>query len=269
MDIKILSCFHKEFNIPNSDVIYPIHVGKSNSNLNLNMITDYSGENISRKNNNYCELTAVYWAWKNIKCDIIGLTHYRRYFDLESSRYEVNIEDTDILESRFFDKYEDKIKNIILSGYDIIMPKQKVFDMSVRQQYIMNHIREDIEILESIINKKYPQYIESYDYIMNKQNRISPYNMFIMSKKEFDKYCEWLFDILFELEKEVKISEYPYQARVFGFMSERLLNVYVYHNNLKVKYNSIIFIDDTFRGKKNSLIKERLINIKNDIKFRL
>lgn len=269
MDIKIFSCFHKPFKIPNSDVIYPIHVGKANSSIHMDMITDYDGDNISVKNNNYCELTAVYWAWKNIKCDIIGLTHYRRYFELSSSRYEVKIEDDSILDSKVFEKYKCKIENTFLSGYDIIMAKPIVFDTSVRNQYINSHIREDIEILESVIKKKYPNYMKSYDYIMNKQNKISAYNMFIMNKIEFDKYCEWLFSILFEVENKVNISEYPYQARIFGFMSERLLNVYVYHNKLKVKYNSIIFIDNKLKSKKNYRIKQKLRNIRNNIKFRV
>lgn len=269
MNIKIFSCFHKEFKVPKSDIIYPIHVGKANSDKNLEMINDYSKDNISKKNNNYCELTAMYWIWKNIECDIVGLTHYRRYFDLNKSNYEFRNHNLNILESKLFESYQDRIENTISNGYDIIMPKKTVFYMSVRDQYIKNHIREDIEILETVIRKKYPDYMNSYEYVMNKQNKLSPYNMFIMRKKEFNKYCEWLFDILFELETQVKISEYPYQSRIFGFISERLLNVYVYHNNLKVKYNPIIFIDDSSTLKKSYPMKTKLRNIRNEIKFRI
>ena len=267
MDIKIFSCFHKEFKIPNSNVIYPIHVGKSISDMELNMVNDNTGENISNKNKNYCELTAIYWAWKNVNCDVIGLTHYRRYFDLEESYYEVITEEENIINSDIFKSYKEKIENIMLSTYDIIMPKPKTFGTSVKNQYIACHKKEDLDVLESIIKKKYPEYIASYDYIMKKQNKLSPYNMFIMKKKEFNKYCEWLFDILFEVEKKIKISENTYQARVFGFMSERLLNVYVYHNKLNVKYTTVIFIGD--KKKYNNYVIENLRNLKNEMKFKL
>lgn len=269
MEIKILSCFHKEFDKPKSDVIYPIHVGKANSNIELNIMRDDINKNISEKNKNYCELTAVYWAWKNVECDIIGLTHYRRYFDLNKSNYELRIHNSSILKSDIFRSYGSKIEDIISSGYDIIIPQKKVFDMSVRDQYIKIHRREDIEILESIINRKYPEYMESYDYIMNKCNKLSLYNMFIMKKDEFDKYCEWLFDILFELESNVQISNCSYQARIFGFISERLLNVYVYHNKLRIKYKPVIFIDNNDISRKNSILKEKISYLKKEIKFRL
>ena len=39
-------------------------------------------DSISNKNDSYCELTGMYWALKNLKnVDVIGLCHYRRYFD--------------------------------------------------------------------------------------------------------------------------------------------------------------------------------------------
>ena len=60
----------------------PIQVGKAISNTDLGVQGDNTGDNISEKNQSYCELTGIYWAWKNLKnVDYIGLCHYRRYFD--------------------------------------------------------------------------------------------------------------------------------------------------------------------------------------------
>lgn len=270
MDIKILSCFHKQFNKPNSDIIYPIHVGKEISNIDLKILVDNKGDNISKKNPNYCELTAIYWAWKNIECDIIGLTHYRRYFDFRKGllKYNViNVESEDILYSSIFEKYEQNILNILSGNYDIIVPKKIKFQLSVRNQYLLGHIKEDIQILEEVIQKIYPEYMQAYNDIFNKSNKVHLFNMFIMKKEQLNEYCEWLFNILFEVEKRIKISEYPHQARVFGFMSERLLNVYIKYNKLRVKELPIILIDNNLE--KNNIIKTHLQNLRSDIKFRI
>ena len=79
MDIKILVATHKKYWMPKDDIYFPIHVGREGK-ADLGYIGDNTGDNISAKNANYCELTGLYWAWKNLKCDYIGLCHYRRYF---------------------------------------------------------------------------------------------------------------------------------------------------------------------------------------------
>lgn len=271
MDIKILSCFHKEFTRPSSNVIYPIHVGKDLSNLNMEMICDNKGDNISLKNPNYCELTALYWFWKNMKSDIVGLTHYRRYFDFRNGRYKnkkINYANSKILCSEMIKDYSKSIKNIFDDGYDIVLPKQLTFPMAVKHQYMISHIKEDYFIMEEIVREKYPEYADAFDYIFNKTNKIYAYNMFIMKYEEFCKYCEWLFSLLLDIESKVKISEYEYQSRIFGFMSERLLNVYVYKNNLKVKEVPIVFIDDNEIVEEN-FMKNVLKDFRNYIKFKL
>ena len=65
--IKVLVCCHKATYVPNDDVYLPIQVGKANSKIDLGFQGDDEGKNISEKNFSYCELTAVYWAWKNLK----------------------------------------------------------------------------------------------------------------------------------------------------------------------------------------------------------
>lgn len=269
MNIKILSCFHKEFERPNSNVIYPIHVGKDISDLELNILQDNEGDNISNKNPNYCELTAMYWAWKNIKCDIIGITHYRRYFDFRNSKLKyklINNENEFILGDTMFYNYETHIKNIFNNGYDVILTKKCNYPVSVKKQYLMGHIKEDLDILENIVLEIYPEYEESYKRIFEKSNSIHAYNMMIMKKDQFDEYCNWLFRILFEVEKRIYISQYRYQARVFGFMAERLLNVYIDYHNLKIKQTPVLFIND---NKNESMIKENLRYLKNNMKFKI
>lgn len=79
--------------------------------------------------------------------------------------------------------------------------------------------------------------------------KISPYNMFYTTKFNFEKYCEWLFPILEEVNKEIDYSMYDeYQTRVIGFLAERLFNVYLQKNNFKIKYLNVYNSDITSRG---------------------
>ncbi|MEL5653697.1 DUF4422 domain-containing protein, partial [Serratia nevei] len=76
--------------------------------------------------------------------------------------------------------------------------------------------------------------------------KISLYNMFISRKEIIDEYCEWLFGILFSLKDKIPYETYDtYQRRVFGFMSERLFNVWIRANahRLKVKEMAVANIE--------------------------
>ena len=77
MDIKIIVATHKKYWMPSDDIYLPVHVGKKGK-TDLGYQGDDTGDNISDKNTNYCELTGLYWAWKNLKADYKGLAHYRR-----------------------------------------------------------------------------------------------------------------------------------------------------------------------------------------------
>ncbi|MGG8496010.1 DUF4422 domain-containing protein [Tenacibaculum sp. TC6] len=242
-DIKILIATHKEFIPPRESHFIPIHVGKEGQS-DLGYIGDDSGDNISSKNKNYCELTALYWAWKNLNCDVLGLCHYRRYFDIENRIDKIN--DIRYVGNNEFNKYsfsEQTIKKYLLKN-DVILPKPKRYFTSIKQDYAYCHLIEDYEILTEVINTCYPEYIDSWYKISNFKNSLVHYNMFITSKNIADDYFEWLFTILFEAEKRVKLSPYIYQQRVFGFMSERLMTLYFYHNKFRKKYLPVLFLKE-------------------------
>lgn len=241
MDIKILVATHKKYWMPNDDVYLPIHVGKEGKE-DLGYIGDNTGENISNKNANYCELTGLYWAWKNLNCDYIGLCHYRRYFSKRkfSKDFLIYKNFNDIGN---FALNKDKYISL-LEKYDIILPYKVYLDGYTTYEYYKKHhnIRDLIEC-QKIINNIYPEYKEAFNKVMM-QNEIYLCNMFVMNRKLFDDYMKWLFTVLFELEKRIDISNYDnYQARIFGFLSERLFNVYIEKekNNLKIKEVPIIF----------------------------
>lgn len=222
--VKIYIATHKKAKLPELKEYIPIQVG-ADKKESLGYIGDNTGENISSKNPNYCELTATYWIMKNDKSDIVGLSHYRRYFfkNKLSNSYENIIDKEDILN--------------ILKKYDIILPEKYNLRGTVKKQYSKTHNIEDLMKCKEIINKKCPEYSKSFDKVLRKR-KIYTYNMFISNKKIFDDYYKWLFDILFEAEKYIDISNYDdYNKRVYGFLSERLFNVWIEKNkrNLKIK----------------------------------
>ena len=236
MDIKILVATHKKYWMPDEDVYLPIHVGREDK-VDLGYIGDNTGDNISVKNANYCELTGLYWAWKNLKCDYIGLCHYRRYFaskNLHTNNAEKK--KTVILHRTDYEK--------LLQKYDVILPvKRNYYIETVRSQYEHAHNKRDLDETEKIIAEFYPEYSEAFSKVMNR-TRLHILNMFLIKKELFDEYCRWLFNILFELEKRIDITSYnQYEARVFGFIAERLFNVWLGEKKVKTKEMSVVFLE--------------------------
>lgn len=107
---------------------------------------------------------------------------------------------------------------------------------SIKENYAEKHHIEDLMKCREIIAQKYPQYLKEFDEVLDEHSYYA-FNMFISSNQLFQKYAEWLFDILFEVEKETDISSYDaYNKRIYGFLSERLFNVWIkHHNKLSIK----------------------------------
>jgi hypothetical protein len=231
--------------MPKESIYLPLHVGREGKE-DLGYQGDNTGDNISIKNPNYCELTGLYWAWKNLSCEYIGLCHYRRYFTNKN------------LIQRFLHKHnkfdliltESEIKKL-LEEYDVILPtKRNYYIETVWSHYKNAHHIKDLEETRNIIREKYPNYLEAFNRVMA-GSKLHLYNMLIIKKEYFDEYCEWVFDILFELEKRIDISGYnSYQKRIFGFIAERLFNVWIEQKHLKSKQLNVVNIEKINQFKK-------------------
>lgn len=225
---------HKKFTPYFEDKLHYkiLHVGL-NSNTDESYFNDNNGDNISEKNPFFCELTGLYWIWKDSMEDemaITGVVHYRRYFTTK----------TDDLRYTYFNimphvlPYEKIEKG--LKCADIILPSPEKIFRTVWRSYSDVHSEEDLILLRKSIEEICPDYLKAYDIVM-KSHHYYYANMMICRKKTLDAYSSWLFPVLFNLENKIDIDKYrdAYQKRVFGFLSERLLQVWVYHNGLKVK----------------------------------
>lgn len=255
-NVKLLICYHKPATLFKDEIFTPIHVGRANARKKAtpgdenyqwmldNMIGDDTGENISERNGCYNEMTSLYWAWKNYdklgNPDYIGLMHYRRHFVFrEDEKIVYNIENFDE-ESylREINYSPEKVYNM-LEGCDFITHIGKV--INVYNHYIENHRQEDLDLAVDIMLEKYPEYKEiTKEYFAGDYSNFC--NMFIMNKKLFFQYCEWIFDILEEFEKRVDVSEKRF------FISERLTGIFIAKlmadKSLKYKVLPISFIED-------------------------
>ena len=233
--MKILIATHKKYIFPAVDYYIPIHVGKSNSALELNILSDNSGENISIRNNSFCELTALYWAWKNHffdEADYVGLVHYRRYFSGKQ---------LSLLNKRIASKTELLSDFVNYDG--IVAKKRNYYIESVYLHYKNAHYAKDLDLVKEIIRNDYVDYIQSFEQVMSGKT-LHLFNMFVLKRQDVEKYCQWLFDILFKLEKQIDITDYDnYQKRVFGFIAERLFNVWLVKNQLKLKERKVVSLE--------------------------
>lgn len=261
MDIKVIVATHKKYQMPKDDMYMPLHVGKEGKS-DLGYIGDNTGENISAKNLYYCELTGIYWAWKNLNCDYIGLSHYRRHFSI-SKKLPKDIEgriDNTI-------EYKDVCK--ILKDTDIILPKKRNYYIeNLYSHYEHTMYIEPLNETRKIIEEKCPKYLEEFDRL-HKRTSAHMFNMFIMKKEILNNYCTWLFDILFELEGRVPPEQYDkFHSRYLGRISELLLDVWINTNDLKYKEVKVIDIEKVDWLKKgSSFLKAKFLGEKYEKSF--
>lgn len=269
---KILVATHKEFPVPQDNVFLPIQVGRKTTTKKINILGDDSGDNISERNQQYCELTAIYWAWKNLKdFDYIGLCHYRRYptFDKinflnyferqlkyyyskyirifythgQNYIYWPSLEEKITgSTSKIFDNYSNKL-NRIINKYEIItLTPIKLSNLNIEIYWSMTISIIVMNNLEIIIRDQYPIILNSYLKLI-KNNKISPCNIFIFNKSLFGEYCDFIFTILQKLEQllsEIKITPLP---RTMGYVGEVLTSTFILYKQdagSKIKYLNLV-----------------------------
>lgn len=271
-NITIFICAHKEVPLPHHPYFLPVQAGAALHDHIKGYQPDDVGDNISIKNPHFCELTCHYWAWKNLKnVDIVGLNHYRRYFDFTRKWPQFSADKHFIATDDFLNQ-EYKFHNLekLLSKYDIILPIARHWRVSNSEQYGDYHIAKDWEMLREIIKERSPQYVPAFEKTMDHSNKSVGYNMFITHWKHFNAYSEWLFDILFEVERRVPPIEDPIQSRIYGYMSERLINVFCEHHHLKVKSIPLIMPLDEYDERQNiNNFRATYRKIKNDLIYKI
>ena len=197
-----------------------IQVGAALTKERIADITDDTGFHISDRNRQFCELTALYWIWKNSKEDIVGLEHYRRHF---------------LLPERWQEKMET-------NRIDVILPTPLYVAPCLSQNYKNRHRAEDWEVMLEELKLLYPEeYQMAVDFFDT--GLYSPCNMFIMRKDVLNAMCSWLFPVLFACTAQIGEREDAYQNRYPGFLSERLITFFFAKNRARYK---VVYADKNF-----------------------
>lgn len=228
--LRMMVACHKKAEVFQNEVYKPIHVGKAlHPDLDLGFPGDDTGDNISKLNPYYCELTAEYWAWKNTDCEYIGLQHYRRYFDFEFT-YE-NIDE-------------------VMSDYDVVLAKPMYLDQTIFEFWMKSLVPEDLIIAIKVLESLYPEdYQKGVSFLDNKV--FYPCNMFVCKKKLFDEFAEWQFNLLETVRKQIRLSSYSREQRILGFLSEGLLPMYFLNRKCRIKTMPVI----SFPGNHNRILQ--------------
>nr|WP_043226562.1 DUF4422 domain-containing protein [Burkholderia glumae] len=240
--VHIYVCHHKPGPATVSDACFrPIQVGAARSSIDLGMTRDDTGDNISLRNGTFCELTALYWAWKNDRdAQWIGLMHYRRFLDFSGATH-----DLDAHGCANYDRLDDATVNALglkasrveallaaRPGLAAVLPQKwsvrNAGAGTLRDHYAKAayHHESDLAVLRTVIGDLYPADLEYFDAAMNASEGYFT-NIFVLRRDLFDEYCRWVFTLLFEVERRLDLTNRCIAAqRVFGYLSERLFNAF-------------------------------------------
>ena len=215
--LKIFVVTHKPGLVPCDEVFQSIHVGRAISpyiNQMADMLGDDTGDNISAKNPQYCEMTAHYWIWKNVHdTEYVGVCHYRRFFacDITAS----NVDE-------------------LMADADVMLVEPSYYLDSVYSYFAKFMGAENMTILSLVMRKLCPDYFETLQRVCD-GIKFHPFNMLLCRKPLFDDYCQWLFTILRECERYIKPSPYTNASRALAYMAEMLTGVFFTHRQMRIK----------------------------------
>ena len=199
--------------------MYPVHAGSYGSDVKLAKLSDDFSGGISDRNGNYSELTVTYWAWKTRSAAYKGLCHYRRWLQLT----------------------ESNIGWILENEIDVILPLPYLCKLDASEQYGRYIQADDMACLLEVVFEIYPDKVTEIREILGK-NYLYNHNIVIAKEAVFDQYCEFLFSILFEVEKRMQKKGIDRQDRYLGYLGEVLTSIYFVMNqeNLRIVHAPLI-----------------------------
>lgn len=222
--VKIIVATHKRYEMPEDEIYLPLHVGaagKTNADgtpLELPYTRDDTGDNISHRNYCFGTQTGLYWMWKHLDADYLGLVHYRRYFTTGKVDKEAMAKSA----------LTGQQLQPMLGKYRVFLPKKRHYYIeTVYSHYAHTHDGAHLDLTRQIIAEKSPEYLEAFDRVM-KRTSAYIFNMMIMEKALLEDYCGFLFPVLFEVGDRIdQTGMTAFEKRFCGRISEILLDVWL------------------------------------------
>lgn len=211
--------FYRDKKISNDyiipDYVLSVQVGAALTDERVCDVVDNIGKNISTKNVNYCELTALYWMWKNClnnKYEYCGLYQYRRLLDIDMTQMDY----------------------IFNNDIDVILPLPTMCEPNISEHHSRYIKESDWEAMLTALEELQPEYRVAYDDIFS-QEFMYNYNIMVAKKEVLLDYCNWLFPIL-ERTEELSVPKGSERAdRYIGYLGENLMTLYFMYNADKLK----------------------------------
>ena len=252
--IKVIVATHKPYRMPEDPIYFPLHAGHAGKE-DIGFVGDDTGDNISEMNPRLCELTCLYWAWKNLDADYIGLVHYRRHFTAKPRRVRIGHDPFEcILSGPELEK--------VLSDHDMVLPKRRKYYIETlwsHHVHLPYTFEKDLLTLQTVIREKAPEYEQAFEIVMQRRSA-HMFNMFIMKRTIFDQYCEWLFSILLEVDKRIDVSGYtPMEARAVAYFGEFMIDVWNEKQKIPYKELPVLFMEKQNWIKKGSSFLARKV----------
>ncbi len=220
---KVLVAAHKPYWMPVDKLYLPVQV---NAEAAAERIEGYAyddaGDNISYKNGRYSELTALWWGWRNLDVEALGLVHYRRHFAGKGERGTLSGEEA----------------RALLEEVPVVVPKARNYVIeSVASHYVHTHEAAHLEALRAGVSEVSPAWVATYDEVMS-STKVHMFNMLIMRREVLDPYCTWLFDVLEATEARIDFTGMSaFEERCMGRLSEFMLDVWLLEN--KVDFHEV------------------------------
>lgn len=213
----ILVCCHKpDDNIRTGYPYFPIQGGKAiHPEIDLGFPGDDTGDNVSERNQGWCEASAMYWAWKNLpRAKYFGMSHYRRYVDIDVSDEKIDEE---------------------MGDYDMIVTKKSAHPVNNSKTLQYFTCRENFWIFADTFLEMHPEYGNEFiDYFFN-QNWFYPCNVFVCKWEVFEDYCEFMMPVLLEVDRRMIPGVYTRQVRAMSYIAELMLSFFVHCKKIKVR----------------------------------
>ena len=195
------------------DWMEPIQVGSVLGDRIIANLRDDTGNNISYKNENYSELTALYWLWKNRLC---GRGGENVYYGLMQYRRRLMIA-------------KDDLYRLEANGVDAVLPYPMIYEPNISvhpKRYLRDN---DLKNLLTALDELQPLYAEAASTILL-QPYFYNYNIILARKSVLADYCNWLFPILGRVEELNAYNGTERADRYIGYMGELLETLYfMYH----------------------------------------